>query len=103
MEQLALEPGQLLTESCREEWRRSRALGGDLARMLPLQEFDPSGRLAGHVVYARDFGPRNERLRARFGHRAWYVARATKEEGDSLRVTVEPYVPPAATLTSRGR
>jgi hypothetical protein len=101
MEQLALEPGQQLTESCREEWRRSRGLGGDLARMLPLQELDGSGRLAGSVVYARDYGARNERLRARFGNRAWYVARATKEPGDSLRVTVEPYAP--AALTSRVR
>jgi hypothetical protein len=102
MEQLALEPGQQLTERCREEWRRSRALGGDLARMLPLQRLDDSGRLAGSVIYARDFGPRNERLRARFGDRSWYVARATREEGDSLRVTVQPYAP-AATLTAGGR
>jgi hypothetical protein len=70
--------------------------------MLPLETLDDSGRLAGAVVYARDFGPRNERLRARFGDRAWYVARATQEPGDSLRVTVEPYAP-AATLTSRAR
>jgi hypothetical protein len=102
MEQLALEPGQMLTERCRAEWRRSRALGGDLARMLPLTELDDAGRLAGNIVYARDMGARNERLRARFGDRAWYVASATREGGDTLRVTVEPYAP-AATLTSGSR
>jgi hypothetical protein len=103
MEQLAFEPGQIFTDRCRQEWRRAGALGGDLARMLPLEQLDDSGRLAGNVIYARDMGARNERLRTRFGDRAWYVASATKAAGDTLRVTLEPYVPPAATLTSRAR
>ena len=42
------------------------------AAFLPLARFDPDGSLGGPVVFARDLGPRNELLRARFPDRAWF-------------------------------
>jgi hypothetical protein len=40
------------------------------------------------VVYARDFGARNERLRGKFGDRPWYLAKISGVPG-SLEVRLD--------------
>jgi 4-amino-4-deoxy-L-arabinose transferase-like glycosyltransferase len=72
-DQLSLVPERQLTAICLDEFARTTSLGVSLAEMLPHQEIGPNGELTG-VVYARDFGARNERLKSRFGDRPWYVA-----------------------------
>jgi hypothetical protein len=86
MEQLALDPGRPVASACRAELDHARADGVDFARLLPLVTLDSLGRLGGDVVFARDFGSRNEMLRDRFGDRDWFVARV-----DSLEVALRPY------------
>ena len=88
-EQLSLAPNNPLAPVCRRELERSRAMGVSLAEMLRYQRLDASGALTG-VVYARNFGDRNERLRSRFGDRAWYVARVSRSPG-APAVQLEPY------------
>lgn len=86
-EQLALTPQRPLTPACRREFSGATSNGVDLARLLPREGMDATGHLGGAVVYARDFGDRNELLRDRFGDRAWYTARV---EGEG-QVTLVPY------------
>lgn len=90
MEQLALVPDRDIPPSCKAELGRAVAFGADMARLLPLVALDSTGRLGGDVVYARDFGARNELLRDRFANRAWYTVRAAPS-GDSVAVVLEPY------------
>ena len=90
LEQLALMPGRQFTPLCRAERDRARPYGLDMARLLPIMDLDSLGRLGGAVVYARDFGTRNELLRDRFGDRTWYTARI-EPRTDSLVVVLEPY------------
>ncbi|MEP6730332.1 MAG: hypothetical protein ABJE10_06830 [bacterium] len=72
-DQLSLVPGRRLTPICLDELARATSLGVSIAEMLPHEEIGPNGVLVG-VVYARDFGARNELLTSRFGDRPWYVA-----------------------------
>ena len=87
-DQLSLVPEGRLTADCVAELEHARSLGVSVAEMLPHQQIGVNGELAG-VVYARDFGHRNERLRDRFGDRPWYVARVSGVQG-SLEVTLDP-------------
>src|SRR2546425_12001899 len=48
---------------------------------LPLEQFEPDGRLGGPVVFARDFGGGDERLRARLPPRAWVRDRPRRHPG----------------------
>ena len=89
-DQLAFVPGRPLDAGCAEEGGQVTSFGVSMAEMLPYERFDAQGRLGGNIVYARDFGQRNELLRARFGDRAWYVARTARENG-ALTVQLEPY------------
>jgi hypothetical protein len=91
MEQLALPKSSTVPETCRWDFDHALPLGMDLARLLPHVALDSLGRLSGDVIYARDYGARNELLRERFPDRTWYVARA-EVQGDTARVVVEPYV-----------
>jgi hypothetical protein len=52
--------------------------------------FDHDGRLAGRVVYVRDFGSENQKLLGRFGDRTWYRYRPPAGADDSAPVFV-PY------------
>jgi 4-amino-4-deoxy-L-arabinose transferase-like glycosyltransferase len=88
LEQLALTPGRALPPGCRQELERARS-GVDFSRLLAVETLDSLGRLGGNVVYARDFGDRNELLRDRFGDRDWYRATVSRREG-SLEVSLEP-------------
>ena len=81
--------GNAIPPVCEREFMRARGEGASLAEMLRYQQLDANGAQTG-VVYARNFGSRNERLRARFGDRAWYVARVTGTSA-SRAVQLEPY------------
>ena len=89
-EQVALIPGRPLSSTCMDQHSATRANGASILALLPSTRVDENGRLSGDVVYARDLGAANERLRAEFGMRAWYVAEVTPE-GDSARVRFVPY------------
>src|SRR2546425_910340 len=58
---------------------------------LPLEQFEPDGRLGGPVVFARDFSGRNELLRARFPDRAWFRYRQRRNPDDTTAVVVPYY------------
>jgi hypothetical protein len=95
LEQLALPRVDSAPPACRWEFEHALGRGMDLARLLPLIPVDSLGRIGGDVVYARDFGARNELLRDRFPDRAWYVARP-EVRNDTLRFTLEPWQSPTA-------
>jgi 4-amino-4-deoxy-L-arabinose transferase-like glycosyltransferase len=90
LDQVALVPNRPLTAQCKREMGNAMASGITLAEMLPYETFDSSGRLSGPVVYARDFGGENERLRARFPGRRWLVALTTSTPA-GLQVEFAPY------------
>jgi hypothetical protein len=92
LEQLALTPGRALPPVCRQQLESARS-GVDFSRLLAVETVDSLGRLGGRVVYARDFGDRNELLRDRFGDRDWYRATIARREGH-LDVTLEPLARP---------
>ncbi|MEO8564004.1 MAG: hypothetical protein ABI601_18130 [bacterium] len=92
-EQLAFVPGRALPEECQRELRRSSG-GVSFAEMLPFEPISVDGSIDGPIVYARDFGPRNELLRARFGDRPWFHARRRQFEGRT-EFRFVPYQPPA--------
>ena len=87
-EQIALVRGRAMSADCQAEIRQTLSLGVMLAALLPHVDLDADGRLAGDVVYARDFGRRNDLLKAEYGNRAWYVARASFV-GGKLAVALE--------------
>ena len=87
-DQIAFVPGRALSAECSAEISQLRSLGVSIAEMLPYQGLDASGAVGGSVVYARDFGARNELLRHRFGNRDWYVARIAAIDGE-LSVKLE--------------
>jgi hypothetical protein len=58
---------------CRAELAADSTSGRTLyLPFLPANGVDAAGRISGDVIFVRDFGDRNERLRARFGGRSWY-------------------------------
>jgi len=71
-ETIFLADGGVLTDSCRREIVADTAGTMPYAAFLALARFDPDGSLGGAVVFARDFGSRNELLRARFPDRTWF-------------------------------
>jgi hypothetical protein len=87
-DQLSFQPGRELTAACAAELATARSNGADYVRYLSRNDTDREGRLAGDVVYARDFGARNALLRERFGGRAWYRARVEGVNG-ALRARIE--------------
>ena len=88
-DQLSFEPGRPLAPECTAELATAVSNGADYVRYLPRNAVDRDGRLAGDVVYARDFGARNALLRARFADRAWYRASVTRVDG-RLQARLEP-------------
>ncbi|MDB4916726.1 MAG: hypothetical protein JWM95_4370 [Gemmatimonadetes bacterium] len=91
-DQLSFVPGRPLAPVCRSDAEQMNSFGASLAEMLPYQEFDRSGRLAGDIIYARDFGRRNEQLRSRFGDRTWYVAHVIRTSG-GVSAVLDAYHP----------
>jgi hypothetical protein len=60
------------------------------ALFLARQFVDDDGRVGGNLVFARDLGDRNERLRSRFADRTWYRYRPASGLKDTSGVFV-PY------------
>jgi hypothetical protein len=80
----------VLTDVCRLEIAVDAAGTTPYAPFLVLARFDPDGSVGGPVVFARDFGPRNELLRARFPDRTWFRYRPRRSLEDTTRAIV-PY------------
>jgi hypothetical protein len=81
---------RVLTDVCRREIAVDAAGTTPYAPFLVLARFDPDGSVGGPVVFARDFGPRNELLRARFPDRTWFRYRPRRSLEDTTRAIV-PY------------
>lgn len=92
-DQVSLRPGAPFTPTCAAELARSDSYRVSMAELLPYMRVDAEGRLAGDVIYARDLGAANERLRGELGSRTWYVARITPR-GNDIDVQFVPYLPP---------
>lgn len=86
---VAIIPGSTPSTACFAEFQRDSAGAMPYPPFLPLHRLDGAGRIAGTVIFARDLGPRNELLRARFGDRGWYRYRPASSATD----TTNPFVP----------
>ena len=89
---IALVPGSTPAPVCLTEVERDAAGSMPYALFLANQTVDSDGRIGGDVVFARDLGPRNELLRARFGDRTWYRYRPPMSLGDTS-IAFVPYAP----------
>jgi len=89
---IALVPGSTPAPVCLTEVERDAAGSMPYALFLANQTVDSDGRIGGDVVFARDLGPRNDLLRARFGDRTWYRYRPPTNLGDTSFAFV-PYAP----------
>lgn len=69
---IAIVPGSKPTDTCLAEVALDSRGTMPYAAFLAYEGVGDDGRLGGDVVFARDMGPRNELLRARFGDRTWY-------------------------------
>lgn len=87
---IALVPGSSPTPVCLAEFSRDSIGTMPYAVFLAKQTFGADGRVGGPVVFVRDMGARNERLRSRFGDRAWYRYRPARSLDDTSRIFL-PY------------
>ena len=87
---IALVPGSAPTPACLREVERDASGSMPYALFLAEQRVAADGRIGGDVVFARDLGPRNELLRARFGDRTWYSYRPSAGLSDTSLAFV-PY------------
>jgi hypothetical protein len=85
---ILLAEGSVLTATCRQEIAADSLGITPYAPFLALATWEPDGSLGGPVVFARDFGARNERLRARFPGRAWLRYRARRGLEDTTAAFV---------------
>jgi hypothetical protein len=76
---------------CVQELDVDKGRSASLDLFLANARFDRDGRLAGRVVYARDFGADNARLLGRFGERTWYRYRPPAGPDDHGPVFVPYY------------
>jgi hypothetical protein len=89
-DRLRLRDPSSLDPGCRAELAADRAAGRTLyLPFLPANRIDAAGRVSGDVIFVRDFGDRNERLRSRFGGRAWY--RYVDRSFDGSAPEIRPY------------
>ncbi len=86
---VALVPRRQPTAECMNELQDGQSYGASLAEMLPYEEFDRSGHLAGSIIYARDFHGRDLMLLQRMGNRRGFVAHVDRS-GDGIQVMLEP-------------
>jgi hypothetical protein len=86
---IALANGRL-HPACTDDWLSDRSGTMTFDPFLMYETFDAEGRLAGNVVFARDFGARNSRLLSRFGDRSWYRYRPRTGPNDYEPVFI-PY------------
>ena len=90
VQQVLLVRGQPLAPDCFRELVADTIGMAPFEAFLPLERFEPDGGLGGPVVFARDLGARNERLRASFPDRAWFRYRPRRSLADTASVVV-PY------------
>ena len=88
-EAIALAEGAVLTDVCRREIAADQGGTTPYAPFLALARFDPEGAIGGSAVFARDLGPRNAVLRARFPDRTWFRYRPRASEADTAAIV--PY------------
>ena len=87
---IALVAGSQPTPTCLREYEHDVRQGTiAYSPFLSRQRVGSDGRVDGNVVFARDLGDRNERLRSRFGDRTWYAYRPPR----SLEDTTPPFEP----------
>ena len=82
-EVISLVPGAMPTPACMREADLDQQESMPYALFLSHQEIEADGSVGGNVVFVRDFGSRNELLRARYGDRTWYRYRAASRLGDA--------------------
>ncbi len=82
-EVISLVPGAMPTPACLQEAALDQQESMPYALFLSSQQIEPDGTVGGNVVYVRDFGARNELLRARYGGRTWYRYRAASDSGNA--------------------
>ena len=87
-EAISLAEGTVLTDACRREIAADEGGTMPYAPFLALARFDRDGAVGGPVVFARDFGPRNEVLRARFPDRTWFRYRPGRGSPDDSAAIV---------------
>jgi hypothetical protein len=90
---IALVPGFPPTPTCLREFTQDTIGTITYPVFLARQPLGDVGRIGGDVVFARDFGPRDESLRARFGDRAWFRYRPPRELADTSPAFIR-YVAP---------
>jgi hypothetical protein len=89
---LLVAEGSRLTPGCLAELHADTAGVAPFAPFLELEGLETDGSFGGNVVFVRDFGNRNEVLRARFPDRGWYRYRPPRFLGDTTAAIV-PYSP----------
>jgi hypothetical protein len=87
---LAFSPNRPLHPYCAPEMEVDES-SVPLDWFLANERFDHDGRLAGAVVYVRDFGAENHKLLSRFADRTWYRYRPPAGPDDDRPVFV-PYL-----------
>lgn len=90
---VALVPGTRPTPACLREFLADTAGVMPYPIFLARQTVGDDGRIGGPVVFARDMGALNERLRERFGDRTWYRYRTPRALDDTTNVFL-PYSAP---------
>lgn len=85
---ILLAEGSVLTATCHQEIAADSLGITPYAPFLALATWEADGSLGGPVVFARDFGARNERLRARFPGRVWFRYRARRSLDDTTAAFV---------------
>jgi hypothetical protein len=89
-ERILLAEGAEITPACIAELSADSVGVAPFSPFLELEGLEADGSFGGRVVFARDFGPRNELLRARFPGRAWYRYRPPRFLGDP-EAAIVPY------------
>jgi hypothetical protein len=89
-ERYLLAEGATFTAACRAEAEADTAGVAPFSPFLALEGLEPDGAFGGRIVFARDFGARNELLRARFPGRTWYRYRPPRFPGDPA-AAILPY------------
>jgi hypothetical protein len=82
--------GGMIPQACLPQLDADRAGTTPLEPFLQYDDWAADGRLGGRVVFARDFGLRNNLLLSRFGDRTWYRYRPRTGAGDTSPLFV-PY------------
>jgi hypothetical protein len=89
-EQVALRQDRAPSAECAPQLAPISTHESTLAELMPYQDYEADGTLGGNIVFARDLGLLNERLRARFGDRSWYRVMLSGNDS-TLVATVLPY------------